>query len=92
MAAVTNIFAASDSDQFSYLLQREHLATIVGERTWGGVAGIAGAWPLIDGTTVTVPKDLLFAADGESILENKGAAPNILVSNTPIALAAGHDA
>lgn len=71
MAAVTNIFAASDSDQFSYLLQREHLATIVGERTWGGVAGIAGAWPLIDGTTVTVPKDLLFAADGESILENK---------------------
>lgn len=36
-----HIFAASDGDQFPYLMQRLHLATIVGERTWGRVAVIA---------------------------------------------------
>ena len=92
MAVVTNIFAASDGDQFPFFMQREHLATVVGERTWGGVAGIAGAWPLIDGTTVTVPKDRLFSTDGLSILENKGDVPDIAVSNTPADLAAGRDA
>ena len=92
MAVVTNIFAASDGDQFPFFMRREHLATIVGERTWGGVAGIAGAWPLIDGTTVTIPKDRLFDIDGQPIIENRGAVPDISVANTPAELAAGHDA
>ena len=92
MAVVTNIFAASDGDQFPFFMQREHLGTVVGERTWGGVAGIDGAWPLIDGTTITIPKDRLFATDVTPILENRGDTPDIAVSDTPSALAAGHDA
>ena len=92
LVVLTNIFAASDGDQFPFFMRREHLATIIGERTWGGVAGIAGAWQLIDGTTVTVPKDRLFTPGGQPILENKGAEPNIFVSDTPLALAVGHDA
>jgi tricorn protease len=92
MAVVTNIFSASDGDQFPYFMQREHLAVVVGERTWGGVAGIAGAWPLIDGTTVAIPKDRLLATNGQPIIENQGATPDILISNTPAGLAAHYDA
>ena len=92
IAVVTNIFAASDGDQFPYFMRHLHLATIVSERTWGGVAGIAGPWPLMDGVTVTIPKDRLFAQGGQSILENRGADPDVYVSNSPSELAAGVDA
>ncbi len=92
MAVVTNIFAASDGDQFPFFMQRERLATIVGERTWGGVAGIAGAWPLVDSTTITIPKDRLLGIDGQPVLENAGDVPDIAVSDTSADLAVGHDA
>ena len=91
MAVITNIFAASDGDQFPYFMKRDHLATIVGERTWGGVAGIAGPWPLINGVTITIPKDRLFANNGQPIIENWGAEPDVRISDTPAEIAAGID-
>lgn len=91
LAVVTNIFSASDGDQFPFFMRRFGLAAVIGERTWGGVSGIAQPWTLIDGTTVTIPKDRLFAADGTPILENHGADPDIAVADDPGALPAGHD-
>ena len=92
LAVVTNIFSNSDGDQFPYFMRRLRLATVVGERTWGGVSGIEQPWQLIDGTGVTIPKDRLFAPDGSPILENRGAEPDIAVGNEPAALTAGRDA
>ncbi len=92
LAVVTNIFSNSDGDQFPYFMRRLHLATVVGERTWGGVSGIDQPWQLIDGTGITIPKDRLFAPDGRSILENRGAEPDITVADEPAGLMAGRDA
>ena len=42
----------------------EHALSADGQRTWGGVQGIKGPWPLMDGTVITVPKDSLASTDG----------------------------
>jgi len=55
MAAITNQYAASDGDIFSYFFKVYKLGPLIGERTWGGVRGIRGMMPLIDGGSVTRP-------------------------------------
>jgi tricorn protease len=67
------------------------MGKVVGERTWGGVRGIKGLWPLMDGTFVTVPKDSLEDVNGTAIIENRGAEPDILVQDSPGDRAAGRD-
>jgi tricorn protease len=91
VAVVTDIFSMSDGDQFPYFFRSWRLGKVVGERTWGGVRGIKGPWPLMDGTFVTVPKDSLRDLHGTSIIENRGSEPDIQVVNSPADLAAGHD-
>ena len=49
MAAITNQYAASDGDIFSEFFKVYKLGPLIGERTWGGVRGIRGMMPLIDG-------------------------------------------
>lgn len=92
LAIVTNIFSASDGDQFPFFVKQGKLGTVIGERTWGGVRGIKGPWPLIDGTRITIPKDSLFTTGGAWTIENEGTEPDIVVENMPAALAAGVDA
>ena len=56
MACVTNQYAASDGDFFSYFFKQYKLGPLIGERTWGGVRGIRGEIPLIDDGYVTRPE------------------------------------
>lgn len=63
LVVITDAFSASDGDQFPYYFRKYGLGKVVGERTWGGVRGIQGKIPLLDGSTITVPKDSLFDAD-----------------------------
>ena len=42
IACVTNAYAASDGDIFSYFFKQYKLGPLIGERTWGGVRGIRG--------------------------------------------------
>ena len=83
LTVVTDIFSMSDGDQFPYFFRSWGLGKVIGERTWGGVRGIKGPWPLVDGTFVTVPKDSLQDLNGAGIIENRGAEPDILVQDTP---------
>jgi tricorn protease len=76
---LTNQYSASDGDQFPYFFRRDGLGKVVGNRTWGGVRGVLGAWSLMDGTTVNVPKDVLLTAAGDRIIENVGTRPDIEV-------------
>ena len=91
LAVVTDIFSMSDGDQFPYFFRLWRMGKVIGERTWGGVRGIKGPWPLMDGTFVTVPKDSLRDVTAAPIIENRGAEPDISVQDTPEDLAAGHD-
>jgi tricorn protease len=91
MACVTNHYAASDGDFFSYFWKVYKLGPLIGERTWGGVRGIRGEIPLIDGGYITRPEFSLYNNDSQWIIENHGVEPDVTVDNPPGAVMAGHD-
>jgi tricorn protease len=77
MVCVTNQYAASDGDFFSYFFKQYKLGTLIGERTWGGVRGIRGNIALIDGGYITRPEFSLYGLDSKWLIENRGVAPEI---------------
>ena len=91
MACVTNHYAASDGDFFSYFFKVYKLGPLIGERTWGGVRGIRGEIPLIDGGYITRPEFSLYGLDSKWLIENRGVAPDIEVDNRPDLVRDGHD-
>jgi tricorn protease len=91
MVCVTNEYAASDGDYFSYFFKKYKLGPLIGMRTWGGVRGIRGEIPLMDGGYVTRPEFSLYGLNSEWLIENRGVAPDIEVDNTPDLVMKGHD-
>jgi tricorn protease len=91
LACITNEYAASDGDFFSYFFKFYKLGPLVGMRTWGGVRGIRGEIPLMDGGYVTRPEFSLYGLDSHWLIENHGVQPDIVVDNTPDQVMAGHD-
>ncbi len=92
MACVTNHYAASDGDFFSYYFKVYKLGPLIGERTWGGVRGIRGEIPLMDGGYITRPEFSLYGLNSEWLIENKGVEPDITIDNLPGDVLAGKDA
>ena len=91
MACVTNHYAASDGDFFSYFFKVYKLGPLIGERTWGGVRGIRGEIPLMDGGYITRPEFSLYGLDSKWVIENRGVAPDIEVDNRPDLVREGRD-
>ena len=91
MACVTNHYAASDGDFFTYFFKFYKLGPVIGTRTWGGVRGIRGEVPLMDGGYVTRSEFSLYGLNSQWLIENHGVAPDIEVEDNPDQLAAGHD-
>jgi tricorn protease len=91
MACITNHYAASDGDYFSYFFKQYKLGPLIGERTWGGVRGIRGEIRLMDGGYITRPEFSLYTVDSQWVIENHGVAPDIEVDNRPDLVMAGHD-
>ena len=87
-----NKYSASDGDLFPWSFKANKLGTVIGTRTWGGIVGISGPLPYMDGTDVRVPFFTNYdAATGEWIVENHGVDPDILIDNDPIREEAGED-
>jgi tricorn protease len=91
MAALINETSASDGDIFPARFRKAGLGPLIGKRTWGGVVGISGRGPLLDGGQVFVPQQATNDVDGSYIIEGKGVAPDIEVENDPASVAAGRD-
>jgi tricorn protease len=91
MACVTNHYAASDGDIFSYMFKRYRLGPLIGERTWGGVRGIRGNIPLMDGGYITRPEFSLYGLDSKWLIENRGVQPDVVVDNPPDLVLKGQD-
>ena len=91
MACITNEYAASDGDFITYYFKFYKLGPVVGMRTWGGVRGIRGEIPLMDGGYITRPEFALYGLDSQWLIENRGVAPDIVVDNTPDQVMQGHD-
>ncbi len=86
-----NEYAGSGGDEFPWLFKRFKVGTIVGTRTWGGLVGIGGYPPFMDGGFVTAPRGGLWAPDEGWAVENKGVAPDVEVELDPAAWRAGRD-
>jgi tricorn protease len=92
LVMLINSYAASDGDIFPYHFRVYKLGTIIGTRTWGGVVGIAGFTPLMDGGYVTVPISGTYDLEGEWAIENEGVSADIELDNLPNDVAKGKDA
>ncbi len=90
-ALIINEAAGSGGDAFPYLFRQAKLGPIVGKRTWGGLVGITGYPPLMDGGGVTSPCISIVSTDGKFVVENHGVDPDIEVEITPADYIAGRD-
>ncbi len=81
MAALINETTASDGDIFGAMFKQAKLGKVYGKRSWGGVVGISGHGPLIDGGQVFVPEGATASTDGRYIIENHGVDPDVVVEN-----------
>ncbi|MDR1556993.1 MAG: PDZ domain-containing protein [Tannerellaceae bacterium] len=80
-----NKYSASDGDLFPWGFRALGLGKLIGTRTWGGIVGISGSLPFIDGTDLRVPFFTSYdLKTGDWIIENHGVDPDILVDNDPI--------
>lgn len=92
MVCLADEFSASDGDLFTYRFKKHKLGKVVGKRTWGGVVGIRGSLPLLDGGTLRKPEFSRYDVDGtEYIIEGVGVEPDIFVDNDPAREYAGID-
>jgi len=91
MLAITNHYAASDGDIFSYFFKYYKLGPLIGERTWGGVRGIRGNFPLLDGGYITRPEFGRYDLNSKWVVENKGVQPDVVVENRPEDVVKGKD-
>ncbi|HYT90157.1 MAG TPA: S41 family peptidase, partial [Gemmataceae bacterium] len=88
---IINELAGSGGDYLPWAFRRFKLGPLVGKRTWGGLVGIGGYPPLLDGGTVTAPHFAFWTPEGEWEVENRGVAPDIEVEHDPKAVRAGRD-
>lgn len=87
-----NKYSASDGDLFPWGFRALGLGKLIGTRTWGGIVGISGSLPFIDGTDMRVPFFTSFdPKTGEWIIENHGVDPDIVIDNNPVKEYNGED-
>ncbi len=88
---LANGWSGSGGDCFPFLFQQKKLGPVIGTRTWGGLIGMTGCPPLVDGGKVTVPTFAIYDTSGKWIIEGTGVKPDIEVLEDPAALAKGTD-
>lgn len=77
-------FSASDGDIVGYRFRKHGLGPIIGQRSWGGVVGIRGTLPFLDGGYLNRPEFSRFDLEArEWIMEGTGVEPDITVVNNP---------
>jgi tricorn protease len=89
---LVNEYSASDGDLFPFRFRFYKLGKLVGKRTWGGVIGIRGSLPLIDGGYLNKPEFARYDVMGKQwLIEGHGVDPDIVVDNDPAKEYAGDD-
>ena len=83
--------SGSGGDAMPWYFRKAGDGKLVGTRTWGGLVGIGGYPPLLDGGYVTAPRYAIYGIHGDWEVENHGVAPDVTVEEYPKDFAAGHD-
>lgn len=77
-------WSASDGDIFPYRFKTLKMGTLIGQRSWGGVVGIRGSLPLVDGGYLMKPEFAPYDREGRKwVIEGHGVDPDIVVVNDP---------
>ncbi len=85
-------FSASDGDIFPYRFKSDGMGKLIGKRSWGGVVGIRGTLPFVDGGFLNKPEFAPYSRDGKTWpIEGHGVDPDIVVDNDPSKEFAGTD-
>jgi len=92
MVCLINELSASDGDLFPYQFKQNNLGSLIGKRSWGGVIGIRGSLPFLDGGYMRKPEFSNFSTSSEWILEGTGMTPDIEVDNQHMDVMNGKDA
>ena len=87
-----NGWSGSGGDAFPFYFREAGLGPLIGTRTWGGLIGISGSPPLVDGGGITVPTFRMYDPSGKWFAEGHGVDPDIAVDEDPTQLAKGADA
>ncbi len=88
---IINQFSGSGGDALPWYFKREKVGPLVGVRTWGGLVGIGGYPPLMDGGSVTAPRWAIGGLNGHWQVENHGIAPDMEAWQDPKLVREGHD-
>jgi tricorn protease len=88
---IINEYAGSGGDMMPWLFRAAGIGPLVGKRTWGGLVGMAGAAPLMDGGFTGAPQSGFWNPNGTWDVENHGVDPDVEVENDPASIKAGRD-
>ena len=88
---IINEMSGSGGDALPWLFRKNAIGPLVGKRTWGGLVGIGGYPPLMDGGAVTAPRWAIYGTTGQWEVENIGIPPDIDVRQDPELVRQGHD-
>ncbi|WP_163714629.1 S41 family peptidase [Mangrovibacterium lignilyticum] len=86
-------YSASDGDLFPYGFKHYKLGPVIGTRSWGGVVGISGSLPFVDGADLRKPEFASFSSEESKwIIEGHGVEPDMVQDNDPYQEYMGNDA
>lgn len=85
-------YSMSDGDLFPQGFKQLGIGKIIGTRTWGGIVGISGSRPFMDGQDLRTPFFTQYDVNGEWMLESWGVEPDIVVDINPFEDFLGKDA
>ncbi len=89
---LANEWAGSGGDAFPYYFKAAKVGPVVGKRTWGGLVGISGLPPLLDGGFLSSPNFGMYNNEGEWDVEGYGVDPDYEVENPSDEVYRGNDA
>ncbi len=76
----------------TWFFKENKIGPVIGKRTWGGVVGIRGSLPFLDGGVLNKPEFSRYDVAGKTwIIEGVGVEPDIYVDNDPAKEYAGED-
>ena len=67
-AMLINGYSASGGDALPYFFRENGLGPLIGTRTWGGLIGLSGNPPLMDGGSVQIPTFRIYDQSGNPFL------------------------
>ena len=90
-AMIIDETAGSGGDLLPWMFHKFKMGPLVGKRTWGGLVGVLGFPPLMDGGFISAPNLAIYTEEEGYIVENEGVPPDIEVDQTPADVIAGRD-